>query len=51
MLKLAIGCLTAFALLVPAAQAAPPTNDDRGSAQALAVPATVRGTTVDAAAG
>ena len=48
MVRLAIGWLAAFALLAPAAQAAPPTNDDRGSAQALAVPSTVRGTTVDA---
>ena len=40
----------AATLLAPAAaQAAPPTNDDRGSAQApRRVPSTVRGTTVDA---
>ena len=46
--KLAVTVLVAFGLLAPAAQAAPPGNDDRGSAQALAVPSTVRGTTVDA---
>ena len=48
MTKLAAVVLVAFGLLASAAQAAPPTNDDRGSAQALAVPSTVRGTTVDA---
>ena len=46
--KLALTVLMAFGLLAPAAQAAPPGNDDRGSAQALSVPSTVRGTTVDA---
>ena len=46
--KLALTVLVAFGLLAPAAQAAPPGNDDRGSAQALSVPSTVRGTTVDA---
>ena len=48
MRKLAITSLVAFWLLAPAAQAAPPSNDDRGNAQALSVPSTVRGTTVDA---
>jgi hypothetical protein len=46
--KHAVTLLVVFGLLAPAAQAAPPGNDDRGSAQALAVPSTVRGTTVDA---
>src|SRR5215203_356735 len=46
--KLVVMSLVAFGLLAPAAQAAPPPNDDRGNAQALAVPSTVRGTTVDA---
>jgi hypothetical protein len=50
MTKLAVMVLVAFGLLASAAQAAPPANDDRGSAQALAVPSTVRGTTVDATA-
>jgi hypothetical protein len=48
MTKLAVTLLVAFGLLASSAQAAPPGNDDRGSAQALAVPSTVRGTTVDA---
>jgi hypothetical protein len=48
MSRFAVTLLVAFGLLVPAAQAAPPANDDRGSAQALTVPSTVRGTTVDA---
>jgi hypothetical protein len=48
MSKLAVMSLVAFGLLAPAAQAAPPANDDRGSAQALTVPSTVRGTTVEA---
>jgi hypothetical protein len=48
MTKLAVTSLVVFGLLAPAAQAAPPPNDDRGSAQALAVPSTVRGTTVEA---
>ena len=46
--RLAVMLVVAFGLLAPAAQAAPPPNDDRGNAQALAVPSTVRGTTVDA---
>src|SRR5690349_22820970 len=46
--KLAVTLLVAFGLLAPAAQAAPPPNDARGSAPALTVPSTVRGTTVDA---
>ena len=48
MSRFAVTLLVAFGLLAPAAQAAPPANDDRGSAQALTVPSTVRGTTVDA---
>ncbi len=45
-----IALVLAATLLAPAAaQAAPPSNDDRGSAQSLgALPASVRGTTVDA---
>lgn len=46
--KLIVIFLAAFGLLAPAAQAAPPPNDDRGSAQTIAVPSTTRGTTVDA---
>jgi hypothetical protein len=46
--KLAVTVLVAFGLLASAAQAAPPGNDNRGNAQALGVPSTVRGTTVDA---
>jgi hypothetical protein len=39
----------AWGLLAPAAaHAAPPTNDNRASAQTLSLPATVHGTTVDA---
>jgi hypothetical protein len=46
--KLAVTSLVVFGLLAPAAQAAPPPNDGRAGAQALTVPSTVRGTTVDA---
>ena len=46
--KLAVTSLVAFGLLAPAAQAAPPPNEARGSAPALSVPSTVRGTTVGA---
>ncbi len=46
--KFTVTLLAAFGLLASTAQAAPPANDDRASAQALAVPSTVRGTTVDA---
>src|SRR5215218_9034289 len=48
MRTIVVTLLLAFGALVPAAQTAPPANDDRGSAQGLAVPSTVRGTTVDA---
>ena len=48
MRRFAVTLVVAFGLLAPAAQAAPPANDARGDAQALAVPSTVRGTTVDA---
>ena len=48
MRTLFVTLLIAFGALVPGAQAAPPGNDDRGDAQALTVPSTVRGTTVDA---
>ena len=50
MRRFAVLLVTAFGLLAPTAQAAPPPNDDRAQAQALGVPATVRGTTVDATA-
>ena len=45
--KLLLATLLAFGLLAPVAMAAPPPNDDRANAQALTLPATVRGTTVD----
>ena len=48
MLKLLLVTVLALGILAPAASAAPPGNDDRGDAQAISLPATVRGTTVDA---
>lgn len=43
-----VACATALAVLAPIAQAAAPANDDRSQAQAIAVPASVPGTVVDA---
>lgn len=48
MRRFTVTSLVVFGLLASAAQAAPPANDDRASAQTLTVPSTVRGTTVDA---
>jgi hypothetical protein len=47
--RLIAGVLVTFALLAPAAQAAPPPNDDRADAQPVgSLPASIRGTTVEA---
>jgi hypothetical protein len=47
MRTLLVVTVLAFGVLAPVAMAAPPPNDDRGNAQALSLPSTVRGTTVD----
>jgi hypothetical protein len=47
-LSIALACAAAMLSLAPTALAAPPTNDARAAAQALQLPASVRGTTVEA---